>query len=197
MANITTIVKSLTNGVRVYGDDDHPLFVAADVGKWLGLTNIHTSLSSFSTNEKSKTTIIDTIGRKHLITALTVCGLYKMVSISRSPVAEDLRQRMNYEFGYYQSILEPAFINKIKTIFSTEEFETQKQVLDYHIDLYMPKYNLTIEFDEAHHRWQQESDRIREAQITEQIGCTFIRVKETDDICVAAGHIYSHIHRIC
>jgi very-short-patch-repair endonuclease len=98
---------------------------------------------------------------------------------------------MNYEFGYYQSVPEPDFINKIRTIFSIETFESQKRVLNYYIDLYMPRYNLAIEFDESHHRWEQDQDRIREERIAEQLGCAFIRVKETDDICIAASRIFA------
>ncbi len=181
--------------IRIHGTPEEPLFVAKDISKLLGKDNPRKLLSSFNETEKIKIAIVDSMGRTQSTSALNIRGVWRMIAASRTLVAEDLRQRLNHRYGYYYTVPELDFISKIKTIFSTETFESQKQVLNYRIDLYMPRYNLAIEFDESRHRWHQEYDRTREEQIIEQLGCTFIRVKDTTDICIAAGQIYSCIRR--
>lgn len=49
----------------------------------------------------------------------------------------------------------------------------------YRIDYYIPSLNIAIEYDEEHHKHQQEEDKIRQTYIEQKLGCRFIRV--TDD----------------
>lgn len=58
------------------------------------------------------------------------------------------------------------------------ELETQKNVLNYRLDGYIPQFNLAIEYDEAGHRntSAKKSDIQRETEIKKEIGCKFIRL---------------------
>jgi prophage antirepressor-like protein len=71
MSNIVNVIRELTDQIRVYGDEDHPLFVAADVGNWLGNHNIRTTLSSFGGGEIDKVRV-PTKGGRQLMVVLTL-----------------------------------------------------------------------------------------------------------------------------
>jgi len=51
----------------------------------------------------------------------------------------------------------------------------------YRIDIYIPEFNLAIEYDEikGHHTYEQDDDIIRQKYIENKLGCTFIRISET------------------
>jgi very-short-patch-repair endonuclease/phage anti-repressor protein len=74
------------------------------------------------------------------------------------------------------------------------KIETQFQVLSYRVDFFIIKYSLAIEYDENYHRneSQKELDEIREAEITEETSCTFIRVKENEELA-GLNKIIKHI----
>ena len=74
--------------VNITWEDDEPLFEADQVGKVLGMGNIHSSLSKFPA---SMTTLHTTYGCGGLLqkkTFLTEQGLYRLLFKSRKPVAE-------------------------------------------------------------------------------------------------------------
>jgi very-short-patch-repair endonuclease len=48
--------------------------------------------------------------------------------------------------------------------------------------LYIPKYNLCIEFDENQHKYNLENDKKRQKYITEKLKCNFLRINENDNI---------------
>lgn len=49
------------------------------------------------------------------------------------------------------------------------------------LDFYIPQYNIWIEFDEKHHKYMEEDDRIRERQIMSKIeGIKLLRISEND-----------------
>ncbi len=55
------------------------------------------------------------------------------------------------------------------------EFHIKK--LGYWVDGYDVEQNVVIEIDESHHVRQQEKDKQRQQEITEHLGCEFIRIK--------------------
>ncbi len=197
--------------IRIIGSPEEPFFYAVDLGLVLGIKNIRTSLNRFIDSEdivssemRARQNIVtykkrgNSWCRDDSIILLTKSGVYKLIYQSRSPVAEDIKRKLSYILTP-GPIAEAEFINRITAIFSTEVFETQKVAVGtqgqrYRIDLYMPAYNLAIEFDEKHHTQQAKHDRVREYEIQQTMQCMFIRVKDTDDIFAAAGKIYSAIH---
>ncbi len=91
-----------------------------------------------------------------------------------------------------------SFVSSLKTIFSTEVFISAYEVLNYTVDLYMPKHNIVIDYNEPRKRETPEIDRAaitRARTIIEHLNCTFIRVKHRDDINTLAGQIYGIIHK--
>src|SRR5699024_2679413 len=58
---------------------------------------------------------------------------------------------------------EVEFGRTLKSVFDgILDIQTQFRVLGYRIDFYSKKYNLAIEYDENHHRYQSDSDKLRE-----------------------------------
>ncbi len=52
--------------------------------------------------------------------------------------------------------------------------------LGYFLDYYESDLNLVIEWDEPHHKYKKEKDKIRQQEITDFLNCTFIRIKEDE-----------------
>ena len=50
--------------------------------------------------------------------------------------------------------------------------------LGYWVDGYDEENNIVYEYDEKHHRYQKEKDKIREEEIKNFLKCDFIRIKE-------------------
>jgi very-short-patch-repair endonuclease len=50
------------------------------------------------------------------------------------------------------------------------------QVLQYFVDYYEPDLNLVIEWDEPHHKYRREKDKIRQERIEKKLNCIFIRI---------------------
>lgn len=65
---------------------EDPLFQANQIGKLLGISNIHENLRDFSDNEKG-VSLTDTPGGKQEIIFLTEYGLYRLLGRSRKPIA--------------------------------------------------------------------------------------------------------------
>ena len=79
--------------------------------------------------------------------------------------------RFEIEFG---KVLSDTLLG-IFTIYS------QYLVGSYRVDWYIPKLNLCIEYDEAHHRKKiqiKKEDRDRQKHIEKKLGCTFLRVEQ-------------------
>jgi len=68
----------------------------------------------------------------------------------------------------------------------TEVLRLQKMPSEivYQIDLYFPTIKLAIEYDDGSYKTyeQKEDDRIREENISNRLGCSFLRINKHDDI---------------
>lgn len=192
--------------IRIIGTLQNPIFYASEIGIVLGIKNVRKSVAKFDESKVVTGLMRETLNiksykfskNKKLIEdptmiLLTLSGAKRLIASSRSLIAQNLCNDIRYNF--HKKVPELDFINKIQTIFSTEIFELQKCVLSYRIDLFMPKYNLAIEFDESHHKYQGEQDKSRENDIIAKIGCKFLRFIQSDDIYSAAGRIYAEIHK--
>lgn len=73
--------------------------------------------------------------------------------------------------------------------------ETQKYVGTYRVDIYLPEYNLVIEYDENHHTHETINiDDVKRAQyLHETIGCTILRVPETMMLGEALAYIQKQL----
>lgn len=97
---------------------------------------------------------------------------------------------------------ETEFIKKLKVAlepFYIEKFETQYVVKNdkgsnYRIDLYLPKLNIAIEYDENDHKqYTYEQHEGREAYIEEKLGCKFIRVSDKNSDEYNIGYVIKAI----
>lgn len=91
----------------------------------------------------------------------------------------------------YGEVLRPAYIpERNETSFGSYLIEfmesydlnvtPQYKVGDYRIDFYIPKLRLAVEYDESHHKYRKEYDRLREKEIAERLeGVTFVRLFDT------------------
>jgi prophage antirepressor-like protein len=78
--------------VRIYGTSTAPLFVAADIGVVLGLTNVHVSIAKFEGYKKQVISGAYTPSGKQDMVALTESGLYSLVLKSKKPVAREFEK---------------------------------------------------------------------------------------------------------
>lgn len=97
--------------INIQGTDDDPLFQANQIGRLLGLTNVHKTLSTFDSDEKVLT-LSSTLGGEQQTTFLTEIGLYRLLGMSRKPIAHTF-QKWVY--------------NVVKEIRKNGKYELQKQ----------------------------------------------------------------------
>ena len=71
--------------------------------------------------------------------------------------------------------------------------QREYKILDHRVDLIIPEKGLVIEFDEYHHAYYQDADKIRQNEI-ESLGFKFIRLKEGESIGMMVAKI---VRAIC
>ena len=73
--------------------------------------------------------------------------------------------------------------------------ERQYNILNYRLDGYIKNLNLAIEYDEIQHfnSTNMEQDYIRENDIKKEIGCSFVRVKDSDNMNYNIGIVLKSI----
>lgn len=83
-------------------------------------------------------------------------------------------------------------LNKFKI-----RYQFQYPVFQYRIDIYLPDFNIAIEYDEnAHKHYTYEAQELREMNIKNEIGCKFIRVTDEYSIDEAVSIILSELFEI-
>ena len=70
---------------------------------------------------------------------------------------------------------EQPILTKIRNIFQNETIIFQYHVLNYRIDAYLPKHELSMEIDELGHAGRI-NDQERQLAIEKELGCKFIRI---------------------
>lgn len=89
---------------------------------------------------------------------------------------------------------ETICINQIVQVFNKEQFEPQKTVGKYYIDIYLPDHNIAIECDEnGHKNRNQLYEQKRQKYIEKKLGCKFIRFNP-DDPNFDIFNLLSEIH---
>jgi prophage antirepressor-like protein len=78
--------------IEIYGTFDEPLFKAKDIGDLLEIKDIRTTLKKFDKDEGHTMPVIDSLGRLQETNMLTEQGLYKMLMISRKPIAKEFQK---------------------------------------------------------------------------------------------------------
>jgi prophage antirepressor-like protein len=78
--------------IEIYGTYEEPLFKAKDIGDLLNIKNIRQTLTNFDKDEVCNTYVTDSSGRNQEMNMLTEQGLYKMLMISRKPIAKEFQK---------------------------------------------------------------------------------------------------------
>ena len=123
--------NNLHTEIVIKGTHKDPLFRASDIGLILELTNIHKSIKDFNETQKVITES-STLGGNQKMVFLTAKGLYKLLCISRKPIAEkfqdwvfqvieDIRLTGEYKLNKENQELKNEITQKNNIIFDLEE----------------------------------------------------------------------------
>ena len=77
--------------ITIYGTYEEPLFKAKDIGDLLGIKDIRTTLRDFDKDEWHTMPVADSLGRQQETNMLKEQGLYKILMISRKPIAKQFK----------------------------------------------------------------------------------------------------------
>lgn len=73
------------------------------------------------------------------------------------------------------------------------QVEEQYPVLNYRVDGYIESLNLAIEYDEFHHAFKKHEDELRQEEITNELGCKFIRLPECNSNAKNIGIVFREV----
>lgn len=178
---------------RIYGNVENPLFLAKDVAEWIGysVSNVSKLVNMVDEEEKVRN-IVSTPGGNQKAWFLTEDGLKQLLANSRKSKAKEILTKLEDSFVYKKTPKQTEFELMLKNAldchlkqsgldwkycpFNNKEdykatydelvfFETEKKVGKYKLDFYFPKFNLVVEYDENHHKYQKQADKEREIEI--------------------------------
>lgn len=154
---------------------------AKNIGKLLNLSDIKSSMRGFLDDERCILKVQTNSGIQPKI-HLTEKGFLKLICLSRKPISIEIAKELGLYVTYKCVPLEISFLNNIKLAFYGENMIFQYKVHSFLIDLYFSDYNLAVEYDENSHKFNTKKDTVREEYICSVINCSFIRIKEDDNI---------------
>lgn len=108
--------------IEIYGKYEEPLFKAKDIGNLLEIKNIRQTLTNFDKDEVCIIYVTDSLGRLQETKMLTEQGLYKMLMISRKPIAKDFQK-------WVFNIIKEIRLN------SNKQLENKIKQLEFHKEL--------------------------------------------------------------
>ncbi len=85
------VLDNTTHNITICWNNNKPIFRASDVGKVLGIVHITTTITKFDDDEKVVHTT-HTPGGPQQVHFLTEAGLYRLLFISRKPIAKPFRK---------------------------------------------------------------------------------------------------------
>ena len=78
--------------IEIYGTYETPLFKANDIGNLLEIKHMKSTIRNFDKDEVHSMHLTDSSGRNQEMNMLTEQGLYKMMMISRKPIAKEFQK---------------------------------------------------------------------------------------------------------
>lgn len=156
--------------------------------------------------KKININIIDSNRQRHCF-LLSSSGYLKYYNLIRNKNEYIFNIIMNEYFEinsddkyiYFVQNKEIRFRNQLSIILNKFKIRYQFQypVFQYRIDIYLPDFNIAIEYDEnAHKHYTYEAQELREMNIKNEIGCKFIRVTDEYSIDEAVSIILSELFEI-
>ncbi len=111
-------------------------------------------------------------------------GIKYLIDITKSSDRIPLQKVYEQLGGNHSKIIcidrfETTFFNKLYDVLKPLDIVmlTQKTVLEYRLDGYIPRFNIAIEYDESQHfiEPQKSQDIIRQKEIEKALKCNFVR----------------------
>lgn len=177
--------------VRTVTKDGEPWFVARDVAGALGYKNPSSAVITGVANKNHRKIKILTNGGLQTLGFISEQGVWELISRAGNvPITrkDELVHHFNV-FGfledtpyYFRERKEISFVSKLSDVLSGMGInsETQYHILRYRIDLYIPKYELCVEYDEHNHSsYTYEQHEGRENKIR-KLGYKFVRVTDSN-----------------
>lgn len=171
---------------------------AADVGRFLKLKNVRSSLKNVPGVEK-RIVCLPTKGGCQKTTALSTNGVKWLVCNSRSLYASILAKEFGTKILSNRCVpKETETMSFLGKIFLGIGMESQYRCGEYKIDMYIPSCKLAVECDEdgTHPPSKALADFEREQWIKSQLGCSFIRYRPDEpgfDMAEVAGKVFQKI----
>lgn len=153
-----------------YGDEETPLYYAAEVAKKLNIprNSINRYCNRLNSSDVIKNKILP-IKKTHNgdefianmeCNLITINGLKTILTQTRRPIPKEILDHYNItEFNRFQCE-EAKFLRQIVKVFEVEEIILQHCVAGYKIDAYFPKHNLIIEIDEDDHQYYSTKGKL-------------------------------------
>ena len=94
---------------------------------------------------------------------------------------------------------EEYFVDDLEKVLCQMDIHGIKQchILNYYIDYYLPSINIAIEYDENKHKgYTYEQQTLRQEIIERELGCSFVRVDDSNDNLTNIGIILNEIMNI-
>lgn len=94
-------------------------------------------------------------------------------------LARVLKRKQTFEQYIYQLLIKEFPNDKIEQqyyVYVKNPFNDYKQ--PFRVDFYFLECNIVVEADEIDHKSREVHDKLRENSIKNELGCTFIRIKE-------------------
>lgn len=119
-------------------------------------------------------------------------------NIFKDVVTKYFKNNNENVYGFIQN-KEIRFRNQLSTILNKFNVKCLFQyiVQQYRIDIYLPEFNIAIEYDENKHKYYTyEEQELREQNIKDVLGCKFIRVTDEYSIDEAVSIVLKEIFEI-
>ena len=185
------VLDGTRHEVNILWLDGKPLFRANEIAKVLELRNIRSTLSAFDEDEKTSHRIdenddvntVDAIGRVQTTTFLTEAGLYRLLMISRKPVARPFQKWVTQilisirETGKYELQLQKTELeNKIEQV----QLALKQQADSAKADVERKQHQALVDAFKGPNRYVVYIGKIR----VEPDGSLLVKIGSTQDLKV-------------
>lgn len=93
---------------------------------------------------------------------------------------------------------EKYFVDELEEVLNAMNVKCVRQypILTYRIDLFLPKLNIAIEYDENEHKnYSYEKQELRQDNIEKEMGCHFIRLSDSESNLHNIGVVMADLMR--
>ena len=130
------IDNELTAEINIQGTSDDPLFQANQIGKLLDIKDINSTIRDFDDDEKEAHSM-HTLGGEQKVIFLTEIGLYKLLGMSRKPIAKKFNKWVTTVIREIRKTGQYKLEGELKNVIENSKLEIEKN----RHNLLIEKYN--------------------------------------------------------